>query len=111
MVKRKALLIILCITLLLFTAVVIDAATGPSKPAKYKGLVLSSTKKVTAKREGPCAAYGCTPWHIAVGDKDAKKVYRCGCNAPSSLKKDKSVCFMSIFAAKKVGYKEMRCSR
>lgn len=108
MVKKKVLLVICCIAILLLAAIAIDAASTYRKPSKYQGLKLGVKIDPKAKKS-PCVAFGCGPWHTAVVDKDAKKAYRCSCQVPSTLKKDKAVCFMSTGAAKKVGYKEEKC--
>lgn len=110
MIKKKVFVILLLVCVLLLASVVIDAATGPKKPSKYKGLKLGVKFDPNAKKS-PCADFGCSPWHTVVGDKDAKKAYRCGCFIPKTLKKDKVVCFMSVGAAKKAGYKEEKCRR
>lgn len=100
------------VAMLLFAVIAIQAASPYHFPSKYKGLSKGVDKKtlLSRGRQGPCASFGCGVASTVVGDKDAKKAYSCGCNKPT-LSKDKSVCFMSMASAKKVGYREERCKR
>ena len=111
MFKKKVCVIILCTAILLLAASVINAAGTYHMPSKHKGLSLGVKIDPKKLQTPPCAQFGCTAWHTAVGDKDSKKVYRCGCNIPSALKKEKAVCFMSSSAGKKAGYREEMCRR
>ena len=110
MAKKVVSMALWLIALLIIGTIALQAASY-SKPSSYKGLSLGVKIDPKKIRAPPCEKYGCGAWHTAVGDKDSKKAYRCGCNVPSSLKKEKAVCFMSPSASKRAGFREEICRR
>ena len=111
MAKKVVSMALWLIALLVLATIALEAASKYRMPSKYKGLSLGVKFDHKKMMTPPCVKYGCSAWHTAVGDKDAKKSYRCGCNVPSSLKKEKAVCFMSPSASKRAGYREQLCRR
>ena len=110
--KKQLFVVFGIVAMFLLAAIAIQASSAYHFPAKYKGLVRGVDKAslLSRAKQGPCASFGCGVASTVVGDKDAKKSYSCACNKPA-LSKDKAVCFMSMAASKKVGYRQQACRR